>query len=75
MPMALAKATTPCDSLQAHVTQYAYAPQNPPLLQFMDRGGFDEALESLDSLITDYAELEQAHEPKCLGDSHAKLAF
>lgn len=41
----------------------------------MDRGGFDEALESLDSLITDYAELEQASEPNDMGDSHAKLAF
>lgn len=41
----------------------------------MDRGGFDEALESLDGLITDYAELGQANEPKNLGESHAKLAF
>lgn len=41
----------------------------------MDRGGFDEALESLNSLIADYAELGQAHESDSLGNSHAVLAF
>lgn len=55
--------------------RYACAPRNTPVLQFMDRGGFDEALESLDSLITDYAELDQASEPNDMGDSQAKLAF
>lgn len=40
----------------------------------MDRGGFDEALESLESLIADYAELEQVCEFSG-SDSHARLAF
>ena len=40
----------------------------------MDRGGFDEALESLDSLIADYAELEQMCEFSG-SDGHRKLAF
>ena len=41
----------------------------------MDRGGFDEALESLSSLIAEYAELGQAYESTHPGGSHAVLAF
>eukprot|EP00752_Nemacystus_decipiens_P017507 g15694.t1 len=41
--------------------------------KFMDRGGFDEALESLESLIADYAELE--HVCEFSHSESPKLAF
>ena len=40
----------------------------------MDRGGFDEALESLQNLIADYDELQQVREYSD-SESHPKLAF
>lgn len=40
----------------------------------MDRGGFDEALESLESLIADYAELEQGCDFSG-SNSHPEPAF
>lgn len=45
------------------------------LLQFMERGGFDEALESLDSLIADYAELDKASEPNDSCPRDTRVAF
>ncbi|CAM9561508.1 unnamed protein product [Ectocarpus fasciculatus] len=43
--------------------------------EFMERGGFDEALESLDSLIADYAELDEASEPNDSCSRDTRVAF
>lgn len=47
------------------------------MMQYMDRGGFDEALESLDSLIAEYTELEQSGQPNepCDNAAALQLAF
>lgn len=46
-------------------------------VQYMDRGGFDEALDSLDGLIADYAELGEDgrnNEPRD-GDTRLRPVF
>ncbi len=65
----------PARFLKTPNIRIASVPTNDTVLQYMDRGGFDEALESLNSLIADYAELGQAYESHHPGDSHAVLAF
>lgn len=43
------------------------------LIQYMDHGSFDEALESLDSLIAEYTELEKSDTPNVPCDNAAAL--
>lgn len=65
------------ETLCSHYPLPLYVCRVDAMMQYMDRGGFDEALESLESLIAEYADLEQSGEPNdpCDNAAALQLAF
>lgn len=73
---------TSIDCLKSRLlSPFSHATNISRRCKFMDRGGFDEALESLDSLIAEYAELEKSGKPTstrseaCGGDARLRPVF